>query len=198
MLYLRQIFFGVGFGVRWYPRIRESPSHHHRKDQLGKVSSNSLRGSSDIFAAVDWHFALEYKEQDDIVVFNHLKARQTEKQKEFSVKLIRDKETKALGFEYLGEFDRDRELKDEAKEVIIDLFTKSESKTLGRQEILNRLGKSYKARTISAALNGLVEDDRKLTKENGGHGAHFYTHAESVQISLEESSSVEKPVVEKA
>jgi hypothetical protein len=171
-------------------------THHHRKDQLGKISSNSLRGSSDIFAAVDWHFALEYKEQDDIVVFNHLKARQTEKLKEFSVKLIRDKETKALAFEYLGEFDRDHELRSEAKEVVLDLFTKSESKTIGRQEILTRLGKSYKARIISAALNELVEDDNKLTKENGGHGAHFYSLIEATQPALSESPSVEKPVVE--
>src|SRR3989338_419800 len=169
-------------------------THHHRKDQLGKVSSNSLRGSSDIFAAVDWHFALEYKDQDGIVVFNHLKARQTEKQKEFSVKLIRDKETKATRFEYLGEFDRDNELRGEAKEVILDLFAKSEAKTLGRQEILTRLCKHYKQRIISAALNELVEE-KKLTKENGGHGAHFYTLLESSQITpVSDSQSVEKPV----
>ena len=158
------------------------------------MSSNSLRGSSDIFAAVDWHFALEYKDQDGIVVFNHLKARQTEKQKEFSVKLIRDKETKATRFEYLGEFDRDNELRGEAKEVILDLFAKSEAKTLGRQEILTRLGKHYKQRIISAALNELVEE-KKLTKENGGHGAHFYTLLESSQITpVSDSQSVEKPV----
>src|SRR3989344_8593186 len=156
-------------------------AHHHRKDQLGKVSSNSLRGSSDIFAQVDWHFAVEYKEQDDIVVFNHLKARHTEKQKEFSVKLLRNKETKTLGFEYLGEFDRDRELKGEAKEVILELYAKSEIKTLGRQEILSRLGKQYKQRILSTALNEFVDEGR-LTKENGGHGAHFYTLAEPSQI----------------
>lgn len=169
-------------------------THHHRKDQLGKVSSNSLRGSSDIFAAVDWHFALEHKEQDGIVVFNHLKARQTEKQKEFSVKLIRNEETKSLGFEYLGEFDRDRELRSEAKEVILDLYVKSEIKKFGRHEILTRLGKHYKQRIVSAALNELV-DEGKLTKENGSHGAHFYTLVESNQtVPVPESPSVDNSV----
>lgn len=63
-------------------------THHHRKESAHETpSSSSLRGSSDIFAAVDCHIALVHQKKDNLLIFSHMKSRQSPTLEAFVVKV---------------------------------------------------------------------------------------------------------------
>lgn len=107
--------------------------HHHRK-QDGNQKGNtglSLRGSSEIQAAVENHFALARKDDEDILVISQPKARNSEALKPFEVKILKHKtfdEKKGreisviVGFEYAGEQAGRTSKKDTARLAVVDLL----------------------------------------------------------------------------
>jgi RecA-family ATPase len=110
--------------------------HHHRKPEEHKLNNPtvSLRGSTEIQAAVENHFALEKKDNEDILVFRQPKSRNSEALKPFEVKILKEssfnekknkEEVKIVGFEYIGDHDEKKQKSEEAREAIV-AFLKSE------------------------------------------------------------------------
>jgi hypothetical protein len=136
--------------------------HHHRKQEEFKSSNPtmSLRGSTEIQAAVENHFALEKKDGEDILVFRQPKSRNAEALKPFEVKILKEtffdskknkEDTKIIGFEYIGDHDEKKKKSEEAKEEIV-AFLKSEG-IKSRQQIIDVLKLAgYGEKTIDTAI----------------------------------------------
>lgn len=135
-------------------------THHHRKQSAFNRSgaSESLRGSSDILAAVDCHLAVD-KLEDGIKV-TQTKLRQQQSIKPFKIKLesLPESEEK-VRFVYVGEVEEDKIKKEDAKEVILVLLKEGKLK---RQELINQLVQDgiCAKRTAEDALSELNKDGR--------------------------------------
>lgn len=160
-------------------------THHHRKELFqGATSPNSLRGSSDIFAAVDSHIALSYQKKDNVVIFSQHKLRQAQAQDEFAAKVIIDTEHKTLDLEFVGEYDKQKEKRDEAKKAVISVFAKSDESELSLVEVDEMVEKAFSRSVLNAALTQLVDEGR-LTKTVGKSNKAFY----SLTVGTSESQS---------
>jgi len=136
--------------------------HHHRKQEEFKSSNPtvSLRGSTEIQAAVENHFALEKKDGEDVLVFRQPKSRNAEALKPFEVRILKEtffdskknkEDTKIVGFEYVGDHDEKKRKSEEAKEEIV-AFLKSEG-IKSRQQIIEALKVAgYGEKAIDTAI----------------------------------------------
>jgi hypothetical protein len=120
-------------------------THHHRKQEDFKPNNPtvSLRGSTEIQAAIENHFALEKKDGEDVLIFRQPKSRNAEALKPFEVKILTEsifnakknkEETMVVGFEYVGDHDEKKRKSEEARGEIV-AFLKSEG-VKSRQQIL--------------------------------------------------------------
>lgn len=113
-------------------------THHHRK-QMGYGPSNpgqSMRGSSDILAAVDCHIIVEKKKDEvDRLIIKQTKLRQAEALLPFEVKVIKS-ELGPSDFEYAGGYDEKKRKAEEAGEATILVL---EGGMKSRLEIINTL-----------------------------------------------------------
>ncbi|GEM_PF-1025861 len=136
--------------------------HHHRKPE-GYGPNNptvSLRGSTEIQAAVENHFSLEKKDGEDILVFRQSKSRNAEALKPFEVKILTElifsakknkEETKVVGFEYVGEHDEKKRKSEEARVEIVAFLTSEGMKS--RQQIHEALKPAgYGQKAIDTAI----------------------------------------------
>jgi hypothetical protein len=150
--------------------------HHNRKEAPGGYSSgNSIRGSSDIFAAVDCHIALEFVKKDALITFNQHKLRQARAQDEFAVKVFTDEETQTkIWFEFVGDYDRKREKNAEAINAVRTIFeTVGIHKQLGVSEVKGLVAGKYTEPSLRFALKTLLESG-VLQKSNGGSNRFLY------------------------
>lgn len=113
--------------------------HHHRKGIPGIVSSDNLRGSSDIFAAVDCHISLAHKKDNDIIQVSHLKSRQSKELQPFAVKVVRAEDDTPIGLEYLGEYDKHEVERQQVKEAVLTLLKEKSGEELVREDLLQIL-----------------------------------------------------------
>lgn len=113
-------------------------THHHRKQDLSKVSnlSQEMRGSSDILAAIDCHLAINRK--GDYLIIKQTKLRQDEEIPAFKVNII--SEDNELKLEYGGISENTVSKKDTVKSEIIEILTK-EGK-LYKKQIFDKLQSS--------------------------------------------------------
>lgn len=150
--------------------------HHHRKEPVGGfASANSVRGSSDIIAAVDCHIALEFVKKDALITFNQHKLRQAKAQDEFAAKVITDEESlNKVWFEFAGDYDRKRE---KNAETILSVRTAFETLGGGRQlgfgDVKELVGGRYSEPSLRFALDTLVEEGF-LEKAKGSHNRFLY------------------------
>jgi hypothetical protein len=147
-------------------------THHHRK-QTGFSSSNpgqSMRGSSDILAAVDCHITLEKKkEEPDKLIMKQTKLRQAELLPPFEINIIKG-ENGPAGFEYAGDYDEKKLKAEEASEgVVLVLGDGMKSRT----ELLEALGEEFGKTAIEDGIKIAEEKERiervpkeELPKEN--------------------------------
>lgn len=166
-------------------------THHHRKESAyGATSSSSLRGSSDISAAIDCHLSLSYDKKDKIIAFSHLKSRQSPEVEPFSVKIISDELNNTIELEYVGEYEKNQEKIDEASEAIEKLFESNSNKTLPLKEISELLGSLYRRNVLNSALAEHVESGY-LTKTVGKANKALYTKVEQVENDPSVDNSVD-------
>lgn len=163
--------------------------HHHRKEPLGGASSsNSIRGSSDIFAAVDCHIALDHLKKDSLVMFTPHKLRQGKLHDEFAARILTDEETNTkIMFEYVGDFDRNAEKHAAAIRSVRGVFERSEGKELVFSEIKSLTEGGYSDAVLRFALGNLVGENY-LTKTTREHGKNFYRVSEpapALEVSVE-------------
>lgn len=138
-------------------------THHHRKQQKGQGSNNpgqSMRGSSDILAAVDCHMTIEKKnENEDRLILRQTKLRQGELLPPFEINIIKS-ESGPSGFEYAGDHD---EKKKKAEEVGTALVSFLGEEMKSRSEILEFFEDDYGRDVIDRGIK-LAEDDEKIER----------------------------------
>ena len=139
-------------------------THHHRKqNSFGQNNSKqSMRGSSDILAAVDCHIVIEKKrDEEDRLIIRQQKSRQAEELQPFEIKVLKDyidEKGKACpsGFEYAGGYDEKKKKTEEASEAVIFVLLDGMKSRTELQEALNEeFGKTA------------IDDGIKLAKEAG-------------------------------
>jgi hypothetical protein len=144
--------------------------HHHKKEQgfASKSGSGRVRGSSDIFAALDFHLAIERR--TEYLMVRMLKLRVQPELPPFKVGLQLG-DNYAIDFPYLG-VDVTREENMEAlKESIIETLS-SVAEEITRADIMKALKKGEHV-TIEA-LNQLIEAGM-VTYRRGARGKHLYS-----------------------
>lgn len=131
--------------------------HHNRKQgaSVGALSQ-SMRGSSDILAAVDCHIAVERDENELTII--QTKLRNAEENKPFKIKLIQQ-ENKIV-FEYLGKSDKPISIKDSVKQGILDILSISDE-PLNKETVLSKLGETgvqHSRSTFKTVMAQLIEE----------------------------------------
>lgn len=144
--------------------------HHHRKPQgfARKNINHSIRGSSDIIAAVDSHLAIDRRGNDFVVA--QTKMRLQPEVKPFKVSLVPNGDGTWL-FVYQGADtsveDRLQEDYDEVKTIITE---SSESLTIDMIADETQIPLPR----IRQALKDLLKDKVIVITKIGAHGTHFY------------------------
>jgi hypothetical protein len=139
-------------------------THHNRKSGANKIDhSQSMRGSSDILAAIDCHLSISQK--DDVITINQTKLRQEEELKPFTIKII--KEDSSLRFVFDGEATDSTGKKDNAKIHIREILETAVVPPC-KSDIYKQLrdrdvdgGKS----TFKTALKEMAENEEIFTKK---------------------------------
>ncbi len=144
-------------------------THHHRKPNgyLPSQLGNSLRGSSDILAAVDSHLSLDRK--DDIITVHQTKLRQGVEIKPFEIKMTEVDEK--INIEFVRESQPNKVKMEEAKEAISHLL--EEGKAMETKEIINAFGEVGE-KNIRIALKELVKE-KIILKSQQGHNKFLYS-----------------------
>lgn len=149
-------------------------THHHRKESaFGSTTSSSLRGSSDIFAAVDCHIALEHKKRESMITLSHLKSRQSPALDQFAARIVTDETSGSLALEYVGEYDSHQIKTKEAKEECIAIFD-GRTDELALKDIETLLEGMHGKSVLNKALFEMVEEGL-LIKRVRQHNKAFYS-----------------------
>jgi DNA-binding transcriptional ArsR family regulator len=158
--------------------------HHHRKNYFGQgegTSSQSIRGSSDIIAAVDSHLAVDRRGSEVKVTQTKLRIR--EEMKPFKIALAPADAT-TMRFAYVGEDDTlEQELSKAVDKVIEYMFESDGEQTVKSIAEETKLAQSR----VRSALKTLA-DGEQVSFRVGEHNTRFYslgTPKENVEPSVE-------------
>lgn len=146
-------------------------THHHRKNstRTKNDASQSLRGSSDILAAVDCHLAIEEKEE--LIIISQTKLRSQIKMKPFKV-AIKSGDSK-FGFKYIGEHDEIETKKREIKEAVIEILSNN-TEELSFDALWEQIDSPEKL--LRDVLKELTEKDKnEIACIVRGHNKKFYS-----------------------
>lgn len=147
-------------------------THHHRKQGfIGKTNNtDSLRGSTDILAALDCHLAVD-KLEDGIKV-TQAKLRQKEALNPFKIRLepVSSELQPYLTFTYLGEINENKEKIEDVRELILNIL--SDVKEHSRQEIMELLKDKYGRTIVDSALQSFEPSQVKV--RTGERNKKFY------------------------
>ncbi len=139
--------------------------HHHKKEQgfARKAGSGSLRGSTDIFNALDFHLAIERKTEQ--LVVRMLKLRVQPELAPFKVALELS-DNNGINFSYLGVDTSREETLQENMEKIVDMLSGIDEE-VSRADIKKTL--SLGEHAMNTALKKLFEDETitRVKRSNG-------------------------------
>ncbi|MFC1627455.1 AAA family ATPase, partial [Patescibacteria group bacterium] len=155
--------------------------HHSRKQSFSNRggAGETMRGSSDILAAIDSHLLLE-KTKDGIKV-TQSKLRQDEPVKPFNLKVVGGGDK--FEFEYAGEAEEPLDKLTQAREELVKLLSEKE---LTRQEAIESLKETCGAVIVDKSLKGLMAEkvvDRRVGARNT-HTYYLVKDREEEQVSL--------------
>lgn len=132
-------------------------THHHRKQPAfgSNSSSQSLRGSSDILAAVDCHLTVEKVKSENTLIIRQEKLRTAPAINPFKVSI--ESQPESMKFIYAGAHDSKKTKAEEAEEIIIQIL--EDEPHLFREEIHERLTSAGVAgkQAIDAATQNLLK-----------------------------------------
>lgn len=145
--------------------------HHHRKMSIiaKNVAAESLRGSSDILAAVDSHLAMEVSDGEIKII--QTKLRQDIPVKPFRVVLESD--DGHAEFKFLGELQEDVEKVEQARRDIYEVLEEGE---MARSELIERFKGIHGSKSIDAALKSFTSEE--VAVRLGERGKKFYHKAD--------------------
>lgn len=163
--------------------------HHHKKEQgFGKKGgSQSVRGSSDIFAALDCHISVE-RHEDYLTIYQN-KLRVQPQLEPFNIKIVKSEDQK-IAFLYDGT-DRSREQQVAAVGDEVLAMLKLATEPLSTKVIKESMD-STSEKLVRAALDMLTTSG-EIQMERRGHGAHFYSIAPKKNDEDEELSNEDEP-----
>jgi len=120
-------------------------THHHRKESSygRKNLSYSVRGSTDITAAVDCHLSVEKHDEDEEVFVYQNKLRVDESLKPFKILVswsYDESNNKLLNLAYGGELPEKEVKKDKVKSLILEILKEGE---LSRQEVDDKIRSNF-------------------------------------------------------
>lgn len=131
-------------------------THHHRKQQAGGASNpaQSMRGSSDILAAVDCHITIEKrKDEENRLVIRQTKLRQAELLPPFELSITKG-DLGPSGFEYIGDYNERRNKAEKVSEEIVVLLEQGMKNRGELHEVLiEEFGKTAIDEGIKIALD---------------------------------------------
>lgn len=155
--------------------------HHHKKEQgFGRSSgSGSVRGSTDIFNALDCHIGIVRGEGS--LKIKQQKLRVQPEMEMFKVNF--DTQGEHLSFMYDGIDTTKQDRIKEAKQNVLELLQSTGNQELTRKEIITALGCTNKVATD--ALKELT--DVEITCRSGKNNTHFY----SLGVTADESTQTE-------
>jgi len=141
--------------------------HHSRKQSFFNKSSlgESMRGSSDILAAIDSHLLLE-KTKEGLRV-TQSKLRQDESIKPFNLKVITGD---SFSFEFAGEVEEALDKLQQAREEIVRLLQVAE---MTRQGVIEGLKEICGSVTTDRALKGLMAE-KIIDRKSGANNEYTY------------------------
>lgn len=163
-------------------------THHHRKqtDFRPNNPAQSLRGSSDISAALDSHISVERKKNEDALILRQPKLRQAEPLKAFEIRILKDNDGGPCGFEYIGPHDEGKNKAEEAADSIENILADGSIKTTA--EINKSLSGTFGKGAIRGGIK-LAQNERhsieQISKEElpEGYstkgGKHYYRAAKT-------------------
>lgn len=136
-------------------------THHHRKQQgFGKSNpGQSMRGSSDILAAVDCHITVEKKPEEERLIIKQSKLRQAELLPAFELNILKS-DLGPSGFEYAGDYDEKKLKAQEVADALVFLLADGMK---SRSEILELLGDEYGKTSIELGLK-LAEENESIKR----------------------------------
>ncbi|MFA5021537.1 MAG: AAA family ATPase [Patescibacteria group bacterium] len=144
-------------------------THHLRKGNERGQSNINLRGSSDILAAVDCHLMVAARNKKTIIEVTQGKLRIAEEMDTFQLKI--DKSDKSVKFSYAGTTKQEEDKNDMAWTKIIEEIKDNGIKS--RQDLVESV-KSLIGESATDELLDRMVKDKKLEKEVGVKGKHFY------------------------
>jgi len=157
--------------------------HHHKKEQgFGKNSgSGSVRGSTDIFNALDYHIGI--KRTGNTMQIKQHKLRVEPEMEPFNVELKLEDEK--VAFAYEGVDTTRQDMVDETKVIILHMLKEADGEAVGRKDLVTTSNMPQKICTD--ALKELVEKEL-IRKQKGERNAHEYVLAgtEETEDSVEE------------
>lgn len=147
--------------------------HHHKKERSFGRGGHNVRGSSDIFAALDCHIVVERKEDDSLLLSqNKLRIQRQLDPFKVSIPLT---ET-GLNFVYDGaDTSRRERVLEIAEEIKAALIITGNA--MSKKDLLEELDNATK-REISEAIKVLLAAG-EIESETRAHGAHYYALADS-------------------
>lgn len=149
-------------------------THHHRKSSAfgTKNPAETLRGSSALYGSLDSHLYLEEKGVTEIHL-TQVKSRASKKHPTF--KIIKQEDEYSMVFTYAGEVDGRVEVKEQAKNLVQELFNEDPSRELTVKEGIEMLSEKCGKNAVEDAMLELCEKDIIQRYRIKGKGnAYFY------------------------
>lgn len=145
--------------------------HHHKKEQAGGRSSgsNSVRGSTDIFNALDCHLGIK-RSENSLMISQH-KLRVQQELPPFNVTINSDILSDGIEFTYGGVDTSRSDLLEETKKEMKTLLHQAAGEEMSRKDLVSGAGVSGKIGT--EALKELTDKD-EISFRVGAHGMHLY------------------------
>jgi hypothetical protein len=143
--------------------------HHHKKEQGGMRNSgvNSVRGSTDIFNALDCHLGIKRNTNTITVTQHKLRVQQELPAFNVSVDILGEH----LKFLYGGEDTTRKDILEQAKVEIKTMLYQASGEEMTRKELIDGVGVSNKIGT--EILKELVKAE-VISFRTGAHGTHYY------------------------
>ncbi|MFA6386758.1 MAG: AAA family ATPase [Candidatus Paceibacterota bacterium] len=146
--------------------------HHNRKEGTRTQSTtNSIRGSSDIFAGIDCLLQISKTQDEKSIGISQAKLRQDEAINPFKIKICSSKEKNSMAFNFSGDFDSDESEIEEAKLSIVEILKDNNEKS--KQELTDILLENYTPNIINKTLKTL-EVLGIIVKHTGAHNKHSF------------------------
>ncbi|MDO8490364.1 MAG: bifunctional DNA primase/polymerase [bacterium] len=144
-------------------------THHHRKQDEHSDGRHSMRGSSDILAAVDSHIMIRKIKGRNRLRLTQMKQRDASEIEPFEVEIIEN--DSKISLEFVGEAPKKDAQKDIAKIRILSIL--ANEVRLDRNQLAEQIGSEIGGNNLIEGLKELCSEG-KISVEAGAHNKKLY------------------------